>query len=110
MCIITCMYNKTTTTRLETVKHQREIMQQELKKTTVKTLTAEEKAHKLDQLLGEEEAVIASIEKDISGAQDKLFKRAQETKEATRSQQNMEAEIQVIDNTGNTSNTGIRVL
>ena len=70
-------------------------MQQELKKSTFKTLTAEEKAHKMDQLLSEEEARVASIEKEISSAQEKQFKRAQELKEVTTQQQNVEAEIQV---------------
>ena len=84
-----------TCTRLDTVRHQRGIMQQELKKTTLKTLTAEEKAHTLDQLLAEEETMIASIEKEISVAQEKLFKITQESKEAKRLQTNREAEIQV---------------
>lgn len=81
--------------RLDTVKHQREIMQQELKKATLKTLSAEEKAHKLDQLLAEEEGEVASIEKEISIAQEKHFKKAEELKAAKRLQQNKEAEIQV---------------
>ena len=70
-------------------------MQQELKKSTLKTLTAEEKAHKMDQLLSEEEARVTGIEKDISTAQEKQFKRAQELKEVKTKQQNVEAEIQV---------------
>lgn len=70
-------------------------MQQELKKATLKTLSAEEKAHKLDQLLSEEEAKIAATEKDISIAQEKQFKRSQELKDAKKQQQSKEAEIQV---------------
>lgn len=77
------------------MKRQREIMQEELKKTTLKTLSAEDKAHKIDQLLAEEEAKVALIEKEISIAQEKQFKKAQELKQASLARQNKEAEIQV---------------
>ena len=70
-------------------------MQEELKKTTLKTLTAEEKAHRIDQLLAEEEAKVSTIEKELSVAQERQFKKAQELQEAKRLQQNTEAEIQV---------------
>lgn len=81
--------------RLNTVKRQREIMQEELKKTTMKTLSAEEKAHKIDQVLAEEEAKVAAVEKEIAIAQEKQFKKAQELKQASIAKQNKEAEIQV---------------
>ena len=57
--------------RLDTVQHQRKIMQEELKKSTQKTLTAEEQAHQMDRLLAEEEEKVAALEKDLSVQREK---------------------------------------
>ena len=70
-------------------------MQQELKQSTVKMLTAEEKAHKMDQLLAEEEAKVAMMEKEITTLRDKQFKKAQIFHDLKKSRQNLESEIQV---------------
>ena len=70
-------------------------MQQELKKSTLKTLNAEERAHQMDQLLAEEEGKVVLLEKELSTLREKQFKKAQEVHDFKKSQQNMEAEIQV---------------
>lgn len=53
------------------MQHQRKIMQEELKKSTQKTLTAEEQAHQMDRLLAEEEEKVAALEKDLSVQREK---------------------------------------
>ena len=52
--------------RLDTLQHQREVMQSELQKSTQKTLTSEEKAHQMDQLLAGEEERVAQLEKELA--------------------------------------------
>ena len=49
-------------------------MQEELKKSTQKTLTSEEQAHKIDQLLMEEEDCVAQMEKELTGLREKQVK------------------------------------
>lgn len=61
--------------RLDTVQHQRRIMQEELKKSTQKTLTAEERAHQMDRLLAEEEEKVAALEKELSSQREKMVRR-----------------------------------
>lgn len=89
-------------------------MQEEMKKSTLKTLTAEEKAHQMDQLLAEEEEKLSILEKEISVQREKQvqeewvckfvaitespvqFKKAQELFELKRKMADVQAEIQVL--------------
>ena len=79
--------------RLETMIKQRELMQQELKKATQKTLTAEEQAHRIDEILAEEERNIVHMEKDLSQMKEKQFTRAQDLFELKRKESSMESEL-----------------
>ena len=56
---------------METVQHQRKIMQEELKKTTQKSLTSEERAYQMDLLLSEEEEKLKMLEKGLEVQRDK---------------------------------------
>lgn len=79
--------------RLETLIKQREHMQLELKKAMQKTLSAEEQAHRVDQLLAEEENHVTRLEKELSLLKEKQFARAQELFELKRKEGSMEAEL-----------------
>lgn len=46
-------------------------MQSELKKSTQRTLTAEERAHQMDQLLAEEEGHTAALERELATLREK---------------------------------------
>ena len=51
--------------RLERVQKERDDLRQQLKTVTDETLTAEEKAQRMDMLLKEEEARIYDVEKQL---------------------------------------------
>lgn len=51
--------------RLERVQNERDDLRQQLKIVTDETLTAEEKAQRMDMLLKEEEARIYDVEKQL---------------------------------------------
>ena len=53
------------------MQRQRELMQQELKHSTQKTWSAEERAHQMDQLLGDEEAHVTQLEKELAALREK---------------------------------------
>ena len=59
------------THRLDTVQRQRELMQEELKRSTQKMLSAEERAQEMDGLLTEEEVKVQQLEKDIEKMREK---------------------------------------
>ncbi len=80
--------------RLETLQKQREMMQQELKKSTQKTLSAEERAQNMDQILANEESRVAAMEKELTILREKQFKHAQEVFELKQKDTIMQAEIQ----------------
>ena len=69
-------------------------MQQELKKNTQKTLSAEERAQQMDEMLSEEEARVRQSEKELSIFRERQFKHAQELFELKRQEATMQAEIQ----------------
>ena len=69
-------------------------MQQELKKSTQKTLNSEERAQNMDQILAEEEAKVVMLEKEVTTLREKQFKHAQEVFEIKRKDTTMQAEIQ----------------
>ena len=79
--------------RLETLTKQRELMQLELKRTTQKTLSAEENAQKIDQILAQEEHSLGRLLKELSQLKEKQFARAQELFELRRKESSMEAEL-----------------
>ena len=53
------------------MQKQRELMQEELKRSTQKTLSAEERAQQMDQMLSDEEARIAQLEKEMAALREK---------------------------------------
>ena len=57
--------------RLETVQRQRELMQEELKRSTQKVLSAEERAQEIDSRLTEEEESVQQLERDIAKMKEK---------------------------------------
>ena len=69
-------------------------MQQELKKSTHKTLSAEERAQNMDQILAEEESRVTLLEREIATLREKQFKNAQEVFELKQKETTMQAEIQ----------------
>lgn len=79
---------------METIQKQRELLQQELKKSTQKTLSAEERAQQMDQMLLDEEASVKQLEKELSILRERQFKHAQELFELKRQDTTMQAEIQ----------------
>ena len=50
-------------------------MQEELKKSTKKTLTAEERAHQMDRMLVDEEEKVAALEKELSLQREKMVSK-----------------------------------
>jgi UDP-glucose:O-linked fucose beta-1,3-glucosyltransferase len=80
--------------RLDTLHHQRLIMAEEHKKSVQKTLSSEERAHKMDEILAEEESQVKKLEKEISLQREKQFKLTQKLNEEKRKKENVEAEIQ----------------
>jgi predicted nuclease with TOPRIM domain len=68
-------------------------MQLELKRATQKTLSAEENAAKIDQLLTQEEYNLSRLQKELSQLKEKHFVRAQELFELRRKETSMEAEL-----------------
>lgn len=72
-------------------------MQEEHKKAILKTLSAEDRAHKMDQLLAQEEATVQQLEKELTIKREKKFKQTQQLQEVKKKKQNVEAEIQVIE-------------
>lgn len=69
-------------------------MQLELKHATEKTLSTEDYAHKIDQVLAEEEHNVCRLEKELSNLKEKQFARVQELFELRRKDSSMEAELQ----------------
>ena len=57
--------------RVDTMQKQRELMQEELKQSTEKTLSAEERAQQMDQMLSDEEARVAQLEKEMAAYREK---------------------------------------
>ncbi len=69
-------------------------MQQELKKSTQKTLSSEERAQNMDQILVNEESRVVAMEKELALLRDKQFKHTQEVFELKQKDTIMQAEIQ----------------
>jgi UDP-glucose:O-linked fucose beta-1,3-glucosyltransferase len=69
-------------------------MAEEHKKSVQKTLSSEERAHKMDEILAEEESQVKKLEKEISLQREKQFKLTQKLNEEKRKKENVEAEIQ----------------
>ncbi len=72
---------------------QRELMQMELKKATQKTLSSEEYAHQVDQILTEEENRVEFQERDLANLRKKQFTHAQKLFDLKRRETSMNAEI-----------------
>ena len=79
---------------MDTVQRQRELMQEELKRSTQKVLSAEERAQEIDAHLTEEEETVRQLEKDIGKMRERQFKAAQEMYEMKGRETNMAADIQ----------------
>ena len=56
---------------MDTVQRQRELLQEELKRSTQKVLSAEERAQEIDSMLAEEEERVQQLEKDIAKMREK---------------------------------------
>ena len=69
-------------------------MQFELNKATRKTLSSEEHAHCIDQLLAEEEANVSHMEKELVHMREKQFLSAQQLFELKKKNTSMEGEQQ----------------
>ena len=81
--------------RLENARMIHEGLLDKLKVVTESTLSAEERAARLDQLLQEEEAVQTEIETELKRLRDMQFRKTEELHEARTEQRNTEAEIGV---------------
>lgn len=51
-------------------------MQEELKKSTKKTLTAEERAHQMDRMLADEEEKVKALEKELGLQREKMVSKS----------------------------------
>ena len=69
-------------------------MQEELKSSTQKVLSAEERAQEIDSRLTDEEEHIQKLERDVVKMREKQFKTAQEMFEMKGKETNMNADIQ----------------
>lgn len=82
------------TERLERVQKERDDLRQQLKIVTDETLTAEEKAQRMDMLLKEEEARIYDVEKQLARLRETQFRKTEELHECKVLENNTAAEIQ----------------
>ena len=81
--------------RLQQAKDLREALTEKLKMATEATLTAEEKAGKMDALLTEEETRQRLLEQDLKNMRDILFKKQEDLHKARTQERDLEALIQV---------------
>ena len=78
-----------------------EALVEKLKVAMESTLSAEERATRMDELLAEEEKRQVEMDQEIKRLRELQFKKTQELHEARRKERETEAEIQV--STGNTA-------
>jgi lipase chaperone LimK len=81
--------------RLESAKQLHEALVEKLKIATESTLSAEERAAQMDELMADEEKRQIEIDQDLKKLRTQLFKKTQELHEAKTNERNIEAEIQV---------------
>ncbi|KAL9963526.1 hypothetical protein ACROYT_G027041 [Oculina patagonica] len=80
--------------RLERVQNERDDLREQLKIVTDETLTAEEKAQRMDTLLKEEEARIYDVEKQLARLRETQFRKTEELHQCKVLENNTAAEIQ----------------
>lgn len=76
-------------------KDLRETLVEKLKIATESTLSAEERAARMDELLEEEERVQKEYDQKLKALRDLQFRKTQELHECKVKERNTEAEIQV---------------
>lgn len=81
--------------RLEKAKQIHEALVEKLKIATESTLSAEERAAQMDELMQGEEKRQHEIDQELKRLRDLMFKKTQELYEARTAERNVEAEIQV---------------
>ena len=81
--------------RLKQAKELRETLVEKLKIATESTLSAEERAARMDELLEEEDKRQKEIDYQLKYLRDMQFKKIQELHENKTQERNTEAEIQV---------------
>lgn len=82
------------TERLDRVQKERDDLRHQLKIVTDETLTAEEKAQRMDMLLKEEETRIYDVEKQLARLRETQFRKTEELHECKVLENNTAAEIQ----------------
>ncbi|XP_068685794.1 coiled-coil domain-containing protein 39-like [Montipora capricornis] len=80
--------------KLERVQKERDHLRQQLKVVTDETLTAEEKAQRMDMLLKEEETRIYDVEKHLARLRETQFRKTEELHQSKVLEANTAAEIQ----------------
>ena len=81
--------------RLQAAKELRETLIEKLKIATESTLSAEERAARMDEILEEEERTQKEIDAKLKQLRDLQFRKTQELHECKVEERNTEAEIQV---------------
>ncbi|XP_048746440.2 coiled-coil domain-containing protein 39-like isoform X1 [Ostrea edulis] len=82
------------TNKLQMAKDLRETLVEKLKIATESTLSAEERAARMDELLEEEEKVQKEYDQKLKALRDLQFRKTQELHESKVTERNTEAEIQ----------------
>ena len=82
--------------RLENAKQAREALVERLKFATESTLSAEERAAQMDEMMAKEEHIQSELETELKRLRDLQFRTTQELHRAHTEERNTEAEIQVI--------------
>lgn len=81
--------------RLQMAKDLRETLVEKLKIATESTLSAEERAARMDEMLEEEQNVQKEYDQKLKALRDLQFRKTQELHECRIKERNTEAEIQV---------------
>lgn len=96
--------------RLENAKITHEALVEKLKFATESTLSAEERAARMDEMMQEEEKRQFEIETELKRLRDLQFRKTQELHDSQTKERNMEAEIQGSRAAGRNLNSKINKL
>lgn len=83
--------------RLIQVQELRETLVEKLKIATESTLSAEERAARMDEIMEDEEKRQKTLDTELKNLRDTCFKKSQELHEKKLKEKNIDAEIQVPD-------------
>lgn len=81
--------------RLQQAKDLRETLVEKLKISTESTLSAEERAARMDEMLEEEDNIQKAIEYQLKVLRDLQFRKTEDLHQCKVSERNIEAEIEV---------------